>query len=229
MTVDRDRVQPAVHRQPGRHRPAGPDLHDRHAARPARRSVPDAELFFITGADALAQILSWKDADELFELAHFVGVTRPGHELTDAGPARPTGSACMEVPAMAISLDRLPRARRAGQPVWYLVPDGVVQYIAKYRLYRASTAAGGAPATDFTALGGPRGRHAARHRPRQGGRLGRRRTSSPPRSSPSTSASSCALTDIFLLVSAPQRPPGQRHRRQHRGQAARAGRQAGSP
>ena len=39
---------------------------------------PDAELFFITGADALEQILSWKDADELFGLAHFVGVTRPG-------------------------------------------------------------------------------------------------------------------------------------------------------
>ena len=36
------------------------------------------ELFFITGADALAQILSWKDADELFELAHFIGVTRTG-------------------------------------------------------------------------------------------------------------------------------------------------------
>src|SRR6476659_1299998 len=46
---------------------------------------PDADLFFITGADALAQILSWKDADELFELAQFVGVTRPEHELSGAG------------------------------------------------------------------------------------------------------------------------------------------------
>ena len=52
-------------------------LADLHAER------PDAELFFITGADALAQILSWRDVDELFALAHFVGVTRPGYELGD--------------------------------------------------------------------------------------------------------------------------------------------------
>ena len=55
--------------------------------RPAR-PVPGAELYFITGADALAQILSWHKIDELFELAHFVGVTRPGYELADAPPAR---------------------------------------------------------------------------------------------------------------------------------------------
>ena len=61
-----------------------------------------ADLFFMTGADALAQILSWKDSDELFELAHFVGVTRPGHVLNDAGlPAARVS--LMEVPAMAIS------------------------------------------------------------------------------------------------------------------------------
>src|SRR5690242_10816414 len=41
-----------------------------------------AELYFITGADALAMILSWKDVEEMFELAHFVGVTRPGFELS---------------------------------------------------------------------------------------------------------------------------------------------------
>src|SRR6187551_3589238 len=50
------------------------DLRDQRGA--------DVELFFITGADALAQILTWKDADILFELAHFVGVTRPGHALS---------------------------------------------------------------------------------------------------------------------------------------------------
>ena len=98
---------------------------------------PDAELFFITGADALAQILSWKDADELFELAHFIGVTRPGYPLSESGlPAdRVT---LQEVPAMAISsTDCRARVERA-EPVWYLVPDGVVQYINKYRLYAGS-------------------------------------------------------------------------------------------
>src|SRR3954462_7464743 len=46
---------------------------------------PDAELFFFTGADALAQILSWRDHDELWDLAHFVAVSRPGHVLSTDG------------------------------------------------------------------------------------------------------------------------------------------------
>lgn len=99
------------------------------------RQRPDADLFFITGADALEQILSWKDADKLFEMAHFVGVTRPGHELT-AGGLPPSAVSLLEVPAMAISSTDCRRRVAAGQPVWYLVPDGVVQYIQKYGLYR---------------------------------------------------------------------------------------------
>ena len=103
--------------------------------RDLREQRPDAELFFITGADALAQILSWKDVDELWELAHFVGVTRPGHELSGTGlPV--DGVSLTEVPAMAISSTDCRDRVAAGAPVWYLVPDGVVQYIAKYRLYR---------------------------------------------------------------------------------------------
>ena len=104
---------------------------------------PDADLFFITGADALAQILSWKDVDELWELARFIAVTRPGHELTDRGlPVHRV--TLQEVPAMAISSTDCRDRVAAGHPVWYLVPDGVVQYIAKYHLYRAGTAAAAA-------------------------------------------------------------------------------------
>ncbi|MEU5948327.1 nicotinate-nucleotide adenylyltransferase [Micromonospora sp. NPDC047465] len=96
---------------------------------------PKVQLFFITGADALEKILSWKDLDEIFELAHFIGVTRPGFELTDAHLPADTVS-LVQVPAMAISSTNC-RARVArGEPVWYLVPDGVVQYIAKRRLYQ---------------------------------------------------------------------------------------------
>jgi nicotinate-nucleotide adenylyltransferase len=103
--------------------------------RDLHRQYPDADLFFITGADALAQILSWKAVDELFELARFVGVNRPGHELSGDGlPAERVS--LMEVPAMAISSTACRERVRAGEPVWYLVPDGVVQFIAKYRLYR---------------------------------------------------------------------------------------------
>jgi nicotinate-nucleotide adenylyltransferase len=104
-------------------------LRDLHAAN------PDAELYFITGADALAQILSWKDNDELWDLAHFVAVTRPGHQLTGSGLPRDRVS-LLEVPAMAISSTDCRRRVADEQPVWYLVPDGVVQYIAKHRLYR---------------------------------------------------------------------------------------------
>jgi nicotinate-nucleotide adenylyltransferase len=94
----------------------------------------DVDYYFITGADALAQILGWKSAGELFELARFIGVTRPGHTLSTEGlPAERVS--VLEIPALAISsTDCRDRARR-GDPVWYLVPDGVVQYISKHRLY----------------------------------------------------------------------------------------------
>ncbi|WP_275408284.1 nicotinate-nucleotide adenylyltransferase [Planosporangium flavigriseum] len=95
----------------------------------------NADLYFITGADALEKILSWKDADQIFSLAHFVGVTRPGFELSDAHlPA--DAVSLVQVPAMAISSTDCRARVAAGKPVWYLVPDGVVQYIAKRHLYR---------------------------------------------------------------------------------------------
>ncbi|WP_293785207.1 nicotinate-nucleotide adenylyltransferase [uncultured Aeromicrobium sp.] len=99
---------------------------------------PDADLYFITGADAMAAILTWRDHDELFELAHFVGCTRPGHEMDDDTlrglPAERV--TLVEIPALAISSTDCRERVRKGEPVWYLVPDGVVQYIGKHRLYR---------------------------------------------------------------------------------------------
>jgi nicotinate-nucleotide adenylyltransferase len=96
---------------------------------------PEADLFFITGADALQNILTWKDTEEIFRLAHFVGVTRPGHELDTSG-LPDDGVTLIEVPAMAISSTDCRTRVAAGAPVWYLVPDGVVQYIAKTGMYR---------------------------------------------------------------------------------------------
>jgi nicotinate-nucleotide adenylyltransferase len=96
---------------------------------------PDAEFFFITGADALAQMISWRDADELFKMARFVGCTRPGHTLTI--PDLPSDRiSLVEIPALAISSTECRERVRAGQPIWYLVPDGIVQYISKRQLYR---------------------------------------------------------------------------------------------
>ncbi|WP_093800886.1 nicotinate-nucleotide adenylyltransferase [Streptomyces sp. Wb2n-11] len=103
--------------------------------RDLRELNSDSDLFFITGADALAQILTWRDAEELFSLSHFIGVTRPGHDLTDDGLPK-GGVSLVEVPALAISSTDCRARVAAGEPVWYLVPDGVVRYIDKRELYR---------------------------------------------------------------------------------------------
>ncbi|GAB6986112.1 nicotinate-nucleotide adenylyltransferase [Nocardioides pyridinolyticus] len=105
--------------------------------RDLRAQHPDAELYFITGADALAEIFSWRDASELFELAQFVGCTRPGYAMDEATIAAiPAARVTMvEIPALAISSTDCRERTRRGEPVWYLVPDGVVQYIAKHHLY----------------------------------------------------------------------------------------------
>ncbi len=97
---------------------------------------PDDELFFITGADAVAQILSWRDHDELWDLAHFVAVTRPGHVMNVTGLPSEDVSV-LEIPALSISSTDCRERVERGDPVWYLVPDGVVQYIAKHHLYRS--------------------------------------------------------------------------------------------
>ncbi|GEA43137.1 nicotinate-nucleotide adenylyltransferase [Corynebacterium striatum] len=105
--------------------------------RDLRELFPDAELYFITGADSLASIMSWRDWEVMLEMANFVGVTRPGYELSkDMLPLESqTGIELIEIPAMAISSTDCRERAREGEPVWYLVPDGVVQYIAKNNLY----------------------------------------------------------------------------------------------
>ena len=70
-------------------------------------------------------------------MAHFVGVTRPGFELSDDHLPEDSVS-LVEVPAMAISSSACRARVASGEPVWYLVPDGVVQYINKRGLYRGS-------------------------------------------------------------------------------------------
>lgn len=102
------------------------------------QQYPDAELFFITGADALQSIVTWRNWEQLFELAQFVGVTRPGYRLSDdLFPADVREKIhLVEIPAMAISSSDCRQRARLGRPIWYLVPDGVVQYVNKRGLYR---------------------------------------------------------------------------------------------
>lgn len=109
--------------------------------RDLRDQLPGAELFFITGADALANIFTWRDTSEMFDLAQFVGVTRPGYTMDAASLASiPDRRVTMlEIPALAISSTDCRERTGRGEPVWYLVPDGVVQYIGKHHLYEPST------------------------------------------------------------------------------------------
>ncbi len=125
VDVDRDKVTYTVD-----------TLRDLHA------QFPDDDLFFITGADALANILSWQDFEELFDLARFVGVSRPGYELgiehlrEHLSDYPRDAVTLIEVPALAISSTDCRTRAGEDRPVWYLVPDGVVQYIAKKKLYK---------------------------------------------------------------------------------------------
>jgi len=121
--VDIDRVGPTY---------TADTLLDIHLAR------PNADLYFITGADAIAQIMEWKDLDKVWPLAHFIAVSRPGHQLTISGLPE-QGVSSLEVPALAISSTDCRNRVSRGFPVWYLVPDGVVQYISKHHLYRSNT------------------------------------------------------------------------------------------
>jgi nicotinate-nucleotide adenylyltransferase len=107
---------------------------------------PDTDLYFITGADALASILSWQNWEDLFSMARFVGVSRPGFELNGehiaAAMAELPDDALnlVEIPALAISSTDCRRRAAEAHPIWYLVPDGVVQYVSKRGLYREDSA-----------------------------------------------------------------------------------------
>lgn len=101
---------------------------------------PNVELYFITGADAIADIVRWRDAERIARLAHLVGATRPGYDLEYARRAisdsgLPFDVTYLEVPALAISSSHLRERVKAGQSLRYLTPDQVTGYIHKHQLY----------------------------------------------------------------------------------------------
>ena len=99
----------------------------------------DAELYFITGADALLEIFHWKDPEEVLSLAHFIAATRPGYDLAhfeqDSTTRHPKVSV-MDIPALAISSTDIRERVKEGRPIRYLVPEGVKSYVEKMGLYR---------------------------------------------------------------------------------------------
>lgn len=100
----------------------------------------DTDLFFITGADAVLEIVEqWKQPEELFELAHFIAATRPGFDLEafeSHAPTKHPGITVMNVPALAISSTDVRARVQSGRPIRYLVPEGVKSYVEKAGLYR---------------------------------------------------------------------------------------------
>ncbi len=106
----------------------------------------DVRLYFITGADAIHQIMTWKEPERLLTLCDFVAVTRPGYDRTklfaDIGEIREKYESrihYMEVPALAISSSDIRQRARKGEPIKYLLPQEVEDYIYKFRLYQEDT------------------------------------------------------------------------------------------
>jgi nicotinate-nucleotide adenylyltransferase len=99
---------------------------------------PDAELYFITGADAMLEIFHWKDPEEVLSLAHFIAATRPGYNLAhfeaEAASHHPKVSV-MNIPALAISSTDIRQRVKEGRAIRYLVPEGVKSYIEKAGIY----------------------------------------------------------------------------------------------
>jgi nicotinate-nucleotide adenylyltransferase len=96
-------------------------------------------LFFITGADAILEIFQWKDPEDVLSRAHFIAATRPGYDLARFEREAPTSHpniSVMDIPALAISSSDIRRRVAAGEPIRYLVPEGVQTYIVKAGLYR---------------------------------------------------------------------------------------------
>ena len=99
----------------------------------------EADLFFITGADAVLEIFQWKDPKEILELAHVIAATRPGYDIARFEAEAPTSHpniSVMDVPALAISSTDIRKRVQEGTPIRYLVPEAVHTYIDKWELYR---------------------------------------------------------------------------------------------
>lgn len=102
-----------------------------------------AKIYFITGADAILEILTWKDYRELLSICSFIAATRPGYSLSILEET--IGAVCpealcnihvLEIPAMQISSTFIRRRVAGGKPIKYLAPETVTQYILKNSLYR---------------------------------------------------------------------------------------------
>jgi len=107
-----------------------------------RRAWPEHELYFITGTDALLEIFSWREAEEILTMIQFIGAARPGFDARDfllkvqqEHPETQGRIHYLEVPALAISSTDIRARVRHGQPIRYLLPEPVRLFLQKHGLY----------------------------------------------------------------------------------------------
>ncbi len=106
-----------------------------------RREFPDLEaLYFITGADAILEILTWHDAGKLVDEFQFIAVTRPGFRLEQLGKVVNEQFvqrvSFLPIPGLEISSTDLRHRVRDGRSIKYLTPEPVEEYIGSRGLYR---------------------------------------------------------------------------------------------
>ena len=95
----------------------------------------DSRLYFIVGADAIREISTWKDKEELLQLCDFIVVSRPGFPTEGIDKQALERTHLIEVPALDISSTEICRRVREGRNIKYLVPEKVEEYIYKHKLY----------------------------------------------------------------------------------------------
>ncbi len=111
-----------------------------------RKYGKNSSLYFITGADAILEILTWKNTDEIITLCKFIAATRPGYDMTRIEDLRKKLFSInedsykkiyiMEIPALSISSTDIRDRVKSGRPIDYLLPEGVSNYILKHELYK---------------------------------------------------------------------------------------------
>ncbi len=106
---------------------------------------PAPEVFFITGADAILEIFTWKDYEELLQICTFIAVSRPGysldhfHETLDRTcPESKHKVHLLEIPALAVSSTFIRERVTLSKTIKYLTPEPVEQFIKKHGLYRTN-------------------------------------------------------------------------------------------
>lgn len=97
-----------------------------------KRYGEDTKLFFITGADSLGELFSWKELDEIFKLSQFIVTNRPGYDIANV----PKEIEVVTITSLEVSSSQIRKKIKENKSIRYLVPESVREYIIAKRLYK---------------------------------------------------------------------------------------------